>query len=63
MKDLKPSEKYALSIEEAAIYFHIGMNKLRKMVSENPEWVFKCGTHSYIKREKLEKLLDRASTV
>ena len=28
-------ERYTLSIEEAAAYFRIGENKLRKIVSEN----------------------------
>lgn len=28
-------EKYTLSIEEAAAYFRIGENKLRRLISEN----------------------------
>ena len=33
--------KYTLTIEEAAKYFHIGENKLRKLAEENPtaNWV------------------------
>ena len=34
-------EKYTLTIEEAAKYFRIGENKLRKLAEENPSagWV------------------------
>ena len=34
-------EKYTLTIEEAAKYFRIGENKLRKLAEENPtaNWV------------------------
>ena len=28
-------ERYTLSVEEAAVYFRIGENKLRKIISEN----------------------------
>ena len=28
-------ERYTLSIEEAAVYFRIGENKLRRIISEN----------------------------
>lgn len=28
-------EKYTLSVEEAAAYFHIGENKLRNLINEN----------------------------
>lgn len=63
--DVRVCEKYALSPEEASVYFHIGINKLRQLINDNPraEWVFKVGTHSYIKRMKFEKLLDRVDTI
>ena len=34
-------EKYMLSTEEASEYFHIGINKLRRIISLNPtaEWI------------------------
>lgn len=28
-------QKYVLSIDEAALYFHISVNRLRKLVSEH----------------------------
>ena len=32
---IPPWERYTLSVEEAAAYFRIGENKLRKIISEN----------------------------
>ena len=39
-------EKYMLSTEEASEYFHIGINKLRRIISLNPtaEWILWNGT-------------------
>lgn len=58
-------EKYALSAEEAAEYFHIGINKLRRIISDNEtaEWVLWNGSHAYIKRVKFEKFLDAVNTI
>lgn len=52
-------EKYTLSIEEAAEYFHIGENKLRRLASENrfAPWVLRSGERTLIKREAFEKHL------
>nr|WP_296044614.1 excisionase [uncultured Blautia sp.] len=53
-------EKFALPINEAAEYFSIGTNKLREMVKE-PEcdFVLYVGKKALIKRERLEKYLDK----
>ncbi len=66
MKELmRTCEKYVLSTEEAAEYFHIGINKLRRLISENEsaDWVLYNGTHAYIKRIKFEQLIDRISSI
>jgi len=34
--DIPTWEKYALTIDEAAAYFHIGEKRLRQIVAENP---------------------------
>ena len=49
-------EKYSLSIKEAAHYFNIGENKIRKMANENPDadWVLWNNTKVLIKRQKFE---------
>ena len=53
-------EKYTLTIKEAARYFGIGENKLRRLAAEKPaaNWVFLNGNRILIKRKQLEKLLD-----
>ena len=58
-------EKYTLSIEEAAAYFRIGENKLRKIISENQDadYILWNGNRPQIKRKKFEKLLDDLSTI
>lgn len=58
-------EKYALSVEEAALYFHIGENRIRSMVQSNhlADWILWVGTKVLIKREKFEKTLDRLNTI
>lgn len=58
-------EKYTLSIEEAAAYFRIGENKLRKITSENQDadYILWNGNRPQIKRKKFEKLIDDLSTI
>ena len=58
-------ERYTLSIEEAAAYFRIGENKLRKNVSENKDadYLLWNGNRPQIKRKKFEQLIDRLSVV
>lgn len=58
-------EKYVLSTEEASEYFHIGINRLRRMIQETPtaDWILWTGTHASIKRGKFEKMIDAASAI
>lgn len=58
-------EKYTLSIEEAAAYFRIGENKLRKIIAENPDadFVLWNGTRSQIKRKKFEEYIDKLNVI
>lgn len=50
-------EKYTLTIDEAAKYFRIGENKLRKLAEENPtaNGVILNGNRIQIKRKQFEK--------
>ena len=50
-------EKYTLTIEEAAKYFLIGENKLRKLVEENPtaNWVILNGNVFRLSADSLKK--------
>ena len=57
--------KYTMSIEEAAQYFRIGENKLRKMVRENrdADFVLWNGSRPQIKRKSFEKYIDSVCAV
>ena len=58
MKEVDDSvlKKYTLSVEEAASYFRIGENKMRKLIKENAnaEWCKRNGNRSKIKRGLFE---------
>lgn len=53
-------EKYALTIREAAEYFHIGEKRMRKIVEQNREsdFVVMLGNRAMIKRKSFEQFLD-----
>ncbi len=58
-------KRYALTITEAAEYYHIGENKLRMIAGEHPEadFIIMNGNRILIKRQKFEEYLDRATVV
>lgn len=59
------SERYTLSIEEAAIYYGIGQNRLRVLIAENPnaDYLVAVGTRTKIKRRKFEEYIDNATCI
>ncbi len=63
MKDIPLWAKYTLTVEEAAVYFRIGENKLRKLISENrsAKFILWNGNRPQIKRVMFEKLVDELS--
>ena len=58
-------EKYTLTIREAAEYFHIGENRLRLIVDENPnaDFVLINGNRVMIKKKLFEKYIDPVSEI
>lgn len=58
-------KRYALTITEAAEYYHIGENKLRMIAGEHPEadFIIMNGNRILIKRQKFEEYLDHATVV
>lgn len=57
-------EKVNLSLEEAAAYFGIGINKLRDMTNdENCSFVLWNGNKRLIKRKQLERFLETAYSI
>lgn len=60
MKEIPIWEKSNLTLEEAAAYSGIGINKLRKLTNDDKcEFVLWVGTKRLIKRKKLDEYLER----
>ena len=58
-------KRYALTITEAANYYHIGEAKLRILVDNPPnaDFAMLTGIRVLIKRKKFEKFLDEATAL
>lgn len=65
MKEIVPiKDKLNLTIEEAAVYSNIGINKLRSMVDEpGCPFVLYIGKRRIIKRKEFERFLEKVSEV
>ena len=64
IKKVPVGEKANLSLEEAAAYFGIGINKLRDMTNdENCPFVLWNGNKRLIKRKQLERFLETAYSI
>lgn len=63
-RDIPIWEKSNLTLEEAAAYSGIGINKLRRMTeSEQCSFVLWNGTKRLIKRRKLDEYMDRMYSI
>lgn len=62
---LSIAEKYLLTIDEAAEYFHIGTKAIRRLVREWPNETFYLtnGNRILIKRARFEEFLDEREAV
>lgn len=57
-------EKVALTLEEAASYSNIGINRIREITnSENCPFVLFVGNKRLIKRKPFEKYLEQAYSI
>ncbi len=58
-------EKYTLTVKEAARYFRIGENKLRRIIAENKDADFLLwnGNRPQIKRKLFEQYIDHCNIV
>ena len=66
MKDneLAASEKYSLSIREAAAYFSIDTKKMRRLAEDNlGDFAVYSGNRYIIIRSKFEEYLQRTSAI
>lgn len=58
------SEKYTLTIKEAALYFNIGVKKMRRLAEENlGRYAIYSGNRYLIIRTKFEKFIDESSAI
>ena len=63
-KEVAICQKYLLTLEEAALYTGIGINKLREMCNgENCDFVVWNGSRRMLKRKKLEEFLNAAYSI
>ena len=65
MKEIPVCEKYALTLREAAEYFHIGEKKMRQIVDDHmgANFLLESGNRVMIKRKLFEEFLDSASVI
>lgn len=58
-------DRYTLTISEAALYFNIGEQKLRRIINENQDadFVLCNGSRTQIKRKKFEAFIDRCHDI
>ena len=57
-------EKSNLTLEEAAAYFNIGVNKLRQLTDDNKcPFVLWVGSKRLIKRKKMDEYLSKTFSV
>lgn len=58
------SEKYTLTIKEAAVYFNIGIKKMRRIAEDNLGTVaVYCGNRFLIIRPKFEEFILNSSEI
>ena len=64
MYEVPLGEKYTLSIKEAAVYFNIGIKKMRRLAEENMGgFALISGNRYLIIRTKFEEYLQNNSTI
>lgn len=58
-------QKFTLTVEEAAVYFRIGENKLRQIMSENrnADFILWNGNRPQIKRQKFEDFINNSHNI
>ena len=65
-KDIRISEKYLLSINEAMEYFGIGEKKLRYLIDSHSDdeasFVIRNGNKYLISRKRFEQFIDQSSS-
>lgn len=61
---LSVSEKYLLTIREAAVYFNIGIKKMRRLAEDNlGGFAVFSGNRYLINRTKFERFIEQSSEI
>jgi len=64
MRDIPLNEKYTLTVREAAVYFNIGIKKMRRLAEEHTDsFGIQSGNRYLIIRTKFEEFLAITSSV
>lgn len=58
VREIPIHEKYCLTLDEAALYFGVGVNKLREIIAGRNDLVIMNGTKRLINKKKMEKYFD-----
>ena len=63
--DVRVAEKPVITIEETAVLFSIGENKIRNLIANNPraEWILRSGSWVRIKRKPFERMIEKADAI
>ena len=58
--DIAFYDKYLLTVDEAAAYFHIGNKKFYEIIQNHPgsKWILRNGKRMMIKKDMFAKWLD-----
>lgn len=64
MIELSLSEKYTLTVNEAAAYFNIGIKKMRRLAEDHTgDFAVQSGNRYLVIRTKFEQFLQETSTI
>ncbi len=60
VQEIPITEKYNLTVNEAAVYFNIGQKRIRELVQMNPgRFAFQSGNRILIVRHKMEEFFEQ----
>ena len=63
--EIRPENKYCLTVDEAAAYFNVGIKRLVCLLDspEGADLLLTVGVKRLVKRKKMEDFLDKATAI
>lgn len=63
--EIRPENKYCLTVDEAAAYFNVGIKRLVCLLDspEGTDLLLTVGVKRLVKRKKMEAFLDKATAI